>query len=115
MGKNNEPPCTIFDDLDWLNFTHDRNQEKSSMEKFISYELIPKENEIKIKDKQYFYWMSGSAFEYALELYPNIIEANHACGLGASYDIIDRQISGKVVPFLNYEDWKHQITADKDE
>ena len=54
LGKNNEPPCTIFDDLDWLNFTHDRNQEKSSMEKFISYELIPKEDEIKIKDKQYF-------------------------------------------------------------
>ena len=50
-----------------------------------------------------------------LELYPNIIEANHACGLGASYDIIDRQISGKVVPFLNYEDWKHQITANTDE
>ena len=85
------------------------------MEKFISYELIPKEDEIKIKDKQYFYWMSGSAFEYALELYPNIIEANHACGLGASYDIIDRQISGKVVPFLNYEDWKHQVTANTDE
>ena len=59
--------------------------------------------------------MSGSAFEYALELYPNIIGANHACGLGASYDIIDRQISGKVVPFLNYEDWKHQITANTDE
>lgn len=115
LGKNNEPPCTLFDDLDWLNFTHDRNQEKSSMEKFISYELIPKEDEIKIKNKQYFYWMSGSAFEYALELYPNIIEANHACGLGASYDIIDRQISGKVVPFLNYEDWKHHITADTDE
>ena len=115
LGKNNEPPCSLFDDLDWLNFTHDRNQEKSSMEKFISYELIPKEGEIKIRDKEYFYWMSGSAFEYALELYPNIIEANHACGLGASYDIIDRQISGKVVPFLNYEDWKHQITADTDE
>ena len=115
LGKNNEPPCTLFDDLDWLNFTHDRNQEKSSMEKFISYELTPKEEDIKIKDKQYFYWMSGSAFQYALELYPNIIEANHACGLGASYDIIDRQISGKVVPFLNYEDWKHQITADTDE
>ena len=115
LGKNNEPPCSLFDDLDWLNFTHDRNQEKSSMEKFISYQLIPKEDEIKIQDKQYFYWMSGSAFEYALELYPNIIEANHACGLGASYDIIDRQISGKVVPFLNYEDWKHQITADTDE
>ncbi len=115
LGKDNEPPCTLFDDLDWLNFTHDRNQEKSSMEKFISYELTPKEDEIKIKDKQYFYWMSGSAFEYALELYPNIIEANHACGLGASYDIIDRQISGKVVPFLNYEDWKHQITANTDE
>ncbi len=115
LGKNNEPPCTIFDDLDWLNFTHDRNQEKSSMEKFISYELIPRKDEIKMKDKQYFYWMSGSAFEYALELYPNIIEANHACGLGASYDIIDRQISGKVVPFLNYEDWKDQMTADTDE
>ena len=115
LGKDNEPPCTLFDDLDWLNFTHDRNQEKSSMEKFISYELIPKEDEIKIRDKEYFYWMSGSAFEYALELYPNIIEANHACGLGASYDIIDRQISGKVVPFLNYEDWKHQITANTDE
>ena len=115
LGKNNEPPCSLFDDFDWLNFTHDRNQEKSSMEKFISYQLIPKEDEIKIQDKQYFYWMSGSAFEYALELYPNIIEANHACGLGASYDIIDRQISGKVVPFLNYEDWKHQITANTDE
>ena len=115
LGKNNEPPCTLLDDLDWLNFTHDRNQEKSSMEKFVSYELIPKKDVIKIKDKQYFYWMSGSAFEYALELYPNIIEANHACGLGASYDIIERQISGKVVPFLNYEDWKDQITANTDE
>ena len=59
--------------------------------------------------------MSGSAFQYALELYPNIIEANHACGLGASYDIIDRQISGKVVPFSQLRRLEHQITADTDE
>ena len=55
--------------------------------------------------------MSSTSFKRAIELYPEILNANHATGIGKSFDIIQSIIPQKVEPFLDYQDWLNQVEA----
>jgi hydroxymethylbilane synthase len=58
--------------------------------------------------------MSGSAFEYAIEEFPAILEKFHSCGPGNTYEIIKKNVTeDRIKIFLNYEDWKNEITNGK--
>jgi len=115
LGRNNEKPCSLIENVKWINLTNDKGTKEKGIQNLVSYKLIPKELSFDLSDKKFFYWMSASSFEYALELYPKIIDAHHACGLGSSYDIISRKISSAPMPFVNFEDWKEFILNGKDE
>jgi hypothetical protein len=55
--------------------------------------------------------MSGSAFLYALEKFPNITNKYHSCGPGNTYEIIKKNVTeGHIKIFLSYNDWKNEIT-----
>lgn len=75
-----------------------------------TYELIFNEDLIKktnLSKKSYFYWMSPLLFDKALEYFPEIINKNHSCGFGKTYDHLKSILpsSNKINCFFSYEDW----------
>jgi hypothetical protein len=53
--------------------------------------------------------MSASSFKLATKQYPEIINRNHACGLGKTFDIIQAVVPNTSA-FLSYENWKEEIS-----
>ena len=51
----------------------------------------------------HFYWMSISSFKEALKRFPSIENAEHSCGLGKTFDELNKLYPNKIKPFLNYE------------
>lgn len=68
-----------------------------------TYRLVPKATPPDLHGRTHFYWMSGSSFDRALELYPSIRDGVHACGPGATFHHIKNRLgpSGQVEVFLN--------------
>ena len=89
------------------------SHDKSSSD---NYELIPvyelnvKKSIIKnlnLNDKTHFFWMSPLQFDLALDFFPEIINGNHSCGFGRTYDHIKAKVpsGGKVKRFHSYTSW----------
>ena len=58
--------------------------------------------------------MSYSAFKLAIQLRPDILNKKNACGPGNTYEIIKKNVTeDRIKIFLNYEDWKDEITNGK--
>ena len=55
--------------------------------------------------------MSSSAFKLAVEKFPKIIKADHACGPGNTYKEINKMLKNKskLTIYLSYENWKKEI------
>ena len=81
-----------------------------------NYELIPtyelKINKdildnLSIKGKKYFFWMSPVQFEVVVERYPEILDANHSSGFGKTFDYLKTKLpnSSGIECFLSYEHW----------
>ena len=112
LGELESPPENLFEDLKWYKLTHDLALQEDK--KIIpTYQLIRKEISEDLKDVSHFYWMSSSSFDYAIEKYPEIREKSHACGLGRTFEEINKTIPGKVYPYLNYEDWLEKVKQAK--
>ena len=81
-----------------------------------SYELIPtyelKVNKdalenLSIKGKKYFYWMSPVQFEVVVERYPEILDAKHSSGFGKTFDYLKTKLPNPsaIECFLSYKHW----------
>ena len=57
--------------------------------------------------------MSASSFKFVFNKFPSIENANHACGMGKTFDEINQLIPGKVYPYQNYQDWLDKIRRAK--
>ena len=83
------------------------------------YEVMHQEmNQLKthlnFENKNYFYWMSSSAFKYAITKYPNIQNKFHFCGPGNTYNEIKKILgddSRNLTVELSYKDWKNNILS----
>ena len=116
MGENLEANIDSLTSNPWIKLTHS-NAPISKIKKTIAtYDLLKQPIEKKLNTKKYFYWMSSSAFEYAIQNFPHIIQANHACGPGNTYNQIKKIIKdkSKLQIYLSYEDWKKDILKEKD-
>jgi len=82
----------------------------------INFELLPtyelKVNKdvlenLSIKGKKYFYWMSPAQFKLVVERYPEILDANHSSGFGKTFDYLKTKLPNHsaVECFLSYEHW----------
>ncbi len=111
MGEDMNPNIKSINNYPWIKLTHSLSPESAIKNKIITYKLIKKKINHNLKDKKYFYWMSFSAFKYALEKNPSIIFANHSCGPGNTYNEIKKIIkdSSKLEIFLSYEEWKENF------
>ena len=80
--------------------------------------MIMKKNIVKnlnLNDKTHFFWMSPLQFDLALELFPEIINGNHSCGFGRTYNHIRTKLPGgqKVERFHSYASWLELYSGEK--
>jgi len=108
LGESNSPEENPFEDMNWLKLSHSGNKDETK-KILATYNLNPIDLDPKIKENTHFYWMSSTAFERAISVYPEILKAKHATGLGKTHEKIQSLAPSKVMPFLNYEDWLTQI------
>ena len=116
VGENQDPGINHLSKNDkWLKLTHEDSMEFFIKDKLPTYKLIRNEINEDLSKKTHFYWMSGSAFLYALEKFPNIKDKFHSCGPGNTYEIIKKNVTeDNIKIFLSYNDWKNEITNEKD-
>ena len=104
----------FISDNQWIKLTHSSSLDFSIKERLFTYKLIKNKIDQNLSQKTHFYWMSGSAFEYAIEKFPEILKKFHSCGPGNTYEIIKKNVTeDRIKIFLNYEDWKNEITNGK--
>lgn len=106
----------------WLKLTHETSArdaklsgssagQAEEMTALATYRLVPLETVPDLRGKTHFFWMSGSAFTRALELYPEIRSGHHACGPGKTYQHL-RSVLGEAASltvYLSREDWRRDV------
>ena len=107
LGENNSPEESLFEDISWLKVTHKDNLSEDK-EVLSTYELNPLDVSQKLLECDYFYWMSASSFELAIKEYPELKNRNHACGLGKTFRLIEKEVP-KVMPFLDFDSWLEAV------
>ena len=113
LGENEENLKFIANN-DWVKLTHKDSLDFFINDRLFTYRLTKNKITEDLSEKSHFYWMSGSAFEYAIEQFPTILEKFHSCGPGNTYEIIKKNVTeDRIKIFLNYEDWKDEITNEK--
>ena len=112
IGEDQDPSINFLSkNKKWLKLTHEDSKEFFIKEKLPTYRLIRNKINEDLSKKTHFYWMSGSAFLYALEEFPDISSQYHSCGPGNTYEIIKKNVTeDRIKIFLSYNDWKNEIT-----
>ena len=114
MGENSKTRTESLITNPWIKLTH-ADAPKSKITKMIpTYKLLELPITDNINDKKHFFWMSSSAFKYVNKTFPNIIDANHYCGPGNTYEEIKKIIKdpNKLRIALSYKDWKKNLLND---
>ncbi len=113
LGEGCEDNINSLTDFPWVKLTHSSSPESAIKNKINTYSLEPLDFEIDIKKKNFFYWMSGSAFKSAMQKYPEIKEKYHFCGLGNTYFEISKLLGDDKNLFveLSYDSWKKKILS----
>lgn len=97
----------------WLKLTHLGSHEArlGQMMTCGTYRLKPNADVPDLRGRTHFFWMSGSSFERALELYPEIKNAHHASGPGLTHDQIVAKLGtgAKVSVHLDIESWREAV------
>lgn len=115
MGES-EPPMIdnlAGRDLKWTRLTHAAAVDADSI---ATYELVPTESVPDLTGKTHFYWMSGSAFDRALQLFPRQIQSGtHACGGGKTKTVIEERLGREPHVFLTWSQWLQSVLSPGDE
>ena len=77
---------------DWVKLTHKDSLDFFINDRLFTYRLTKNKITEDLSEKSHFYWMSGSAFEYAIEQFPIILEKFHSCGPGNTFKEIKKMI-----------------------
>ncbi len=96
--------------VSWLKLTHESGYTDGEMSVLATYRLRPKAAELDLRGKKYFFWKSGSSFEYALAKNPWLKEMTHFCGPGNTRKILERHGIEPHV-FLDHAQWLKQMRS----
>ena len=96
-------------DLTWLKLTHAEGYNEGSLPALATYRLVPGNGHMDLRGKTYFFWQSGSSFEYALSLNPWLKEMTHFCGPGNTQRILDRNGIQPYV-YLDHAHWLKEMS-----
>lgn len=114
MGEQEDPRVTTIcgGQVEWVKLTHEGGYDDGRVAVLGTYRLSPAEAPPSLAGKTHFYWMSGSSFQRAQELYPEVMEKGyHGCGPGNTYRILkDLVPPERLRLFLNYDDWYRSST-----
>lgn len=109
-------------EIQWMKLTHEQSasatgerggtpQGLPSADTLITpvatYTLEPKTADVPdLRGRTHFYWVSGTAFDRAVELYPEILDAVHASGPGNTHDHLKRRLRKTPFIYLNAEQFR---------
>jgi len=100
--------------LNWLKLTHESGYTDGEMPSVATYRLIPKSQKIDLSGKKYFFWNSGSSFEYAWSQNPWLKEMTHFCGPGNTRRILERHGIEPHV-FLDHARWLKEMCQNREQ
>ena len=117
MGEDFNPNISTLSTFPWIKFTHNLAPKTTIRNILTTYKLKEMPINENLNNKRFFYWMSSTAFNYALRLNPQIINANHACGPGNTYTEIKKMIKDpkNLQIVLSYSEWKNNLLSIKEE
>jgi len=96
--------------LTWLKLTHESGYNDGTLPTLATYRLVPKNRNVDLEGKSYFFWQSGSNFEHALSLNPWIKSMTHFCGPGNTQRILERNGVQPIV-FLDHAQWLEEMSV----
>jgi hydroxymethylbilane synthase len=89
----------------WTKLTHE--QAAAGDEAAVAtYSLEPSVTPPDLRGRTHFYWMSGTAFDRAVELYPEIVGGVHACGAGKTVDHLKEKLGKTPFVYLSVEQFR---------
>ncbi|MGE0762934.1 MAG: hydroxymethylbilane synthase [Bdellovibrionales bacterium] len=93
----------------WLRLTH-QLAAQGDVGALATYQLRPQKKAPEIYHCKTFFWMSGSSFKRAYELFPDVLQAGeHACGPGKTAQVIRQTLGREPALFLSWEEWRHAV------
>ena len=107
LGEN-PPFLPWMHKLDWVKLSHDSAfAGRHGFALCPTYRLSSRNRDAwpDLSTKRNFYWMSGSLFEAALELFPALLGARHACGPGHTADRLRKILGREPEIYLSREEW----------
>ena len=114
LGEDIDSNIQSYTTNEWIKLTH-LDAPRSKIKNVISTYKLEKNNiSFNFENKTYFYWMSSSAFKYALGEHPSIRNKFHYCGPGNTYNEIKHILghdSQNLFIELSYNDWKSNILS----
>ena len=112
LGEEQSKPSSLLKHLNWFLVSHVDSESKDK-KLIATYKLVPEKEIEDLSKYSHFYWMSISSFKEALKRFPSIENAEHSCGLGKTFDELNKLYPNKIKPFLNYEDWLEKVNEAK--
>ena len=111
MGEDFNPNISNLVSLPWIKLTHSKAPQTKINNIIETYELKEMPIREDLNSKKFFYWMSSTAFNYALRENPNIIKAKHSCGPGNTYNELQKVIKdpNNLEISLSYKEWKQKL------
>ena len=115
-GSSGEPIS-----LEWTKVSHEDSARTSASEfrSLATYRLRPRARLPDLRDRTHFYWMSGSSFERAVALFPEIKNKIHVSGPGHTHDFLVRALGptalseGRILIALDLESWRNEFVSHK--
>ena len=112
LGEEQSKPDSFMKKVNWFLVSHIDSESKDK-KLIATYKLVPEKEIEDLSKYSHFYWMSISSFKEALKRFPSIENAEHSCGLGKTFDELNKLYPNKIKPFLNYEDWLEKVNEAK--
>jgi hydroxymethylbilane synthase len=112
LGEHESPRIETLtgETVSWLKLTHESGYTEGEMQTLATYRLIPKAESVDLSGKKYFFWKSGSAFEYALSQNAWLKEMTHFCGPGNTLKILQKHGIEPHI-FLDHQQWLEQMAV----
>ena len=111
------PKTKSLTNNEWIKLTHLDSPVSRIKNVINTYELEKNEISLNLENKNYFYWMSSSAFKYAITKYPNILYKSHYCEPGNTCNEIKKILgddSKNLTVKLSYKEWKNNLVPSID-
>jgi hydroxymethylbilane synthase len=111
LGEHEPPRIETIagSDLKWQKLTHSESDTDGSMPVVATYRLIPRDGNPDLAGKNYFFWKSGSSFNYALSHNPWLRQMTHFCGPGNTQRALQKQ-GIKPFVFLDHAQWLEEMS-----